>query len=532
MDAQATSSCSFTQCDLDLHAELATAPVWPAQSLLPAERRDLAVQVLAGALPVAALARQHEVSRKFLYQQADIADDALAHAFNPKPKDQDVLFDLPVTKAWLRQLVLGLVLIGHAPYRAVVELLRDLFDYSISLGNVHNIVHSAVEPARAINRNVDLAGVRIGAQDEIFQADKPVLVGVDTASTYCYLLSLEEHRDADTWGVRLLELVDQGFNPEATIADAGSSLRAGQTQALPKVPCRGDVFHILRDLGIVVSYLENRAYDALETCEHCQRQRDRLGRKRRRRRATSTASATKAGRRRPTSIQSAARYLHQAQIASVQALTLADDVALLVDWLRHDILAVAGSSYTERCELYDFVVAELKTRAPRCAHRLEPLCRALQNQRDDLLAFARQLDEDLEQLREELQIPADLARRLLKTLSRDQRDPKRWAEEAAIRKQLRGRFHAVQFAVATLADETVRASSLVENLNSRLRSYFFLRRHLGPDYLALLQFYLNHRRLERSDRPERVGKTPTQLLTGQAHPHWLEMLGYTLFARG
>jgi len=72
---------------------------------------------------------------------------------------------------------------------------------------------------------------------------------------------------------------------------------------------------------------------------------------------------------------------------------------------------------------------------------------------------------------------------------------------------------------------------VVENLNSRLRNYFFLRRHLGPDYLALLQFFLNHRRLERSDHPERVGKTPAELLTGQAHPHWLEMLGYTRFSR-
>jgi len=38
-----------------------------------------------------------------------------------------------------------------------------------------------------------------------------------------------------------------------------------------------------------------------------------------------------------------------------------------------------------------------------------------------------------------------------------------------------------------------RASSLVENLNSRLRNYFFLRRQLGASYLHLLQFFLNHR---------------------------------------
>jgi hypothetical protein len=51
----------------------------------------------------------------------------------------------------------------------------------------------------------------------------------------------------------------------------------------------------------------------------------------------------------------------------------------------------------------------------------------------------------------------------------------------------------------------VRASSAIENLNSRLRNYFFLRRQLGPDYLVLLQLFLNNRRFLRSEHPERVG---------------------------
>jgi hypothetical protein len=77
----------------------------------------------------------------------------------------------------------------------------------------------------------------------------------------------------------------------------------------------------------------------------------------------------------------------------------------------------------------------------------------------------------------------------------------------------------------------VRASSLVENLNSRLRTSFSLRRHLGPDYLELLRFYLNHRVLERGERPERQGQTPAELLTGAAHGHWLELLSFSRFAR-
>jgi hypothetical protein len=78
----------------------------------------------------------------------------------------------------------------------------------------------------------------------------------------------------------------------------------------------------------------------------------------------------------------------------------------------------------------------------------------------------------------------------------------------------------------------VRASSVVENLNGRLRGYFFLRRRLGPEYLGLLQFFLNHRRFARSERPERVGKSPAELLTGRPHAHWLELLGHTRFRRG
>ena len=236
MDAQATFSCSFTQSDLDPVVELPSLPRWPAQRLLPQERRDLAIQVLAGAQPVSDLAREHEVSRKFLYQQAHTAQDALTRAFDPEPKTEKVLFYLPVTKSWLRQLVLALVFICHSSTRGVVELLRDLFDYRISLGTVHNIVHSAVPHAQRINQQYDLSTILIGVLDEIFQARDPVLVGVDAQSTFCFLLSPEEHRDADTWGIRLLELVDRGFAPVATIADFASGSAPGTRRLCLGVP--------------------------------------------------------------------------------------------------------------------------------------------------------------------------------------------------------------------------------------------------------------------------------------------------------
>lgn len=40
--------------------------------------------------------------------------------------------------------------------------------------------------------------MEVGLHDEIFHADRPVLVDVDAASTYCYLLKAVAHRDEDT----------------------------------------------------------------------------------------------------------------------------------------------------------------------------------------------------------------------------------------------------------------------------------------------------------------------------------------------
>jgi hypothetical protein len=70
MDCQATSCVDATQSDLGPDPGLLP---WPAQRRLPAQRQALAVQALAGTETVSELARQHQFSRKFLYQQMDTA---------------------------------------------------------------------------------------------------------------------------------------------------------------------------------------------------------------------------------------------------------------------------------------------------------------------------------------------------------------------------------------------------------------------------------------------------------------------------
>ena len=485
----------------------------PAQQLAPPQRQRLAVDALAGSQPITRLAEEHDVSRKFVYQQADKAQQALDQAFVPRRADQRVLFYLPVTKALLRQLVLGLVLICHSSFRGVVAFLRDLFDYPLSVGTVANIVHAAVGPARRANEAQELSGVRVGVHDEIYQAGQPVLVGACAHSTYCYLLSQEEECDAETWAVRLWELQDRGLDPEATVADGGTALRAGQEMAMAGVPCRGDVFHILYDWGKVLRQLETLAYAAVTKRLDLDRQLATPGKRRDRNKGSLHA------RRR------------LARAAEAKAVALYDDLALLRRWLREDILALVGPNYATRRALFDFVIAEVQARVPLGPPGIKELCQSLSYQRETLLAFVQPLDEGLADLAARSHVPEFLVRELLWVQTRSQKSERRWQRDAVLRRQLGWRYHALSVAVAQLARRAVRASSVAENLNSRLRCYFFLRRALGPDYLALLQFFLNHRRFERSEHGERVGQSPAELLTGQEHPHWLELLGYQRFKR-
>ncbi|MGB7087619.1 MAG: hypothetical protein WBD47_18815 [Phormidesmis sp.] len=483
-----------------------------AASLSPTVRQDIGIQVLSRSLPISQLADQHQVSRKFVYQQGDKAQQALDESFAPSQGDDEVLFHLPVTKNWLYQLILGLVLICHSSYRNVVELFRDLFDTSISVGTVHNRLQETAEQAAEINQAQDLASIAVGLQDEIFQSDKPVLVGVDAASTYCYLLQNADHRDEDTWGCHLLDVMAQGFDPDYTIADGGSGLRAGQKAVMPETLCHGDVFHIQHQFEQVVNGLVRRVQGGpARLLKQAQQM--------------SKTSLKEIVAQKLLSQQMLAEQREQALIC------LAQDVKTLLNWFSHDVTALAGPPLAVRQELFDFIMSELKQREEERYPAIRKLRKALRNQRDQLLAFAGVIDQKLADIAGAFELPLQAIREVCLLHRKHSTSNAYWERWNQLHTQLSGKFYGVMKAVGKALEETPRASSMIENLNSRLRNYFFLRRSLGDDYLSLLQFFLNNRCFMRSLKPERVGKSPKQLLTGEAHPHWLELLGFERFQR-
>ena len=388
--------------------------------------------------------------------------------------------------------------------------MKTIFDTDMSVGTVHTIIHEAIPEAGRVNASYSLSAIRAGAHDELFQGGMPVLGGMDLNSGYCYLLTSAEHRDADTWAIHLLDCAKQGLNPDYIVADGVAGLRAGQALAWDDVPCFGDNFHLIREITGLSDKLDKKAYSnlsALDKLEYHMAQ------------AKQTGTGNKLS-----------KALAQSRAQTAITIRVADDVRTLCDWLRHDILSLSGPEAEVRAELYQFVCAslqELEADEPR----ISALRRSLENQRAQALAFAHKLDEGIAEIAVRFKIPEYPVRQAVKLLTRKPGSKGYYALEHAIYRQIHHYFYPVSESVQELLKTIHRSSSLIENLNGRLRNYFFLRRHIGADYLELLRFFLNHHPFIRSAHSEKIGKSPAELLTGEKHPHWLELLGFTLFKR-
>lgn len=476
------------------------------------KRKDLALDVIRNKKSIADTAKENNVSRKFVHSIKDKAVDAVNQAFENKSENDDkVLFNLPVTTSWLEQLSLSLTLNCRSSIRGIQKLLIDVFDHPLSFGTIQNQISDAKPKAKMINDNQDLAPIKLAAEDEMFHYNKPILTGIDIQSLYCFMLSSEQNRDFDTWGVNLLDLKDQGLNPERVIADDASSIRAANQYAFPGMPCDIDNFHIIQDMMDMRRYFRNRLKSTITNKKTIQAKVDK---------AILTEK-----------YETYDKQLDEAKSQEKNLKQLSSTIDTLVSWMQHDVLNMPGPDPKTRHQLFDFILDELMLLASEHPHRIESVCTTLKNQKPYLLAFADVLNEKFQAIADEYVFPLDKIWEMC-ALQRCQIGGDKYAVRSIpLQDYFQNEFDDVEDAVLNALNSTERTSSMVENLHSRLRPYFYLRREIGFGYLDLLRFYLNHTPFMRSERTERRGKTPAEILNGKPHPHWLEMLGYKRFKK-
>lgn len=75
------------------------------------DRKNIALKVISNQKTITNVADENNVSRKFVHGLKNTALGAIDQSFLPESKnDNPVLFNLPVTKSWLKQFSLSLAL--------------------------------------------------------------------------------------------------------------------------------------------------------------------------------------------------------------------------------------------------------------------------------------------------------------------------------------------------------------------------------------------------------------------------------------
>ena len=477
--------------------------------LSPECKKSIGLQALSGNT-VSHVAQLHQVCRNTVYSQKLRALEAMNDAFREPATDDPVLFNLPVTKDFLHQVVLGILLTCKASYRDVQMFLHDVFDTDISIGTIANILNDACQKAAEINISYRLDTIEQSASDEIYHRNKPHLAVVDNHSRFCASLSREDCRDEETWSIHLLDLVDQGFQPEVNISDQGSGMKSAFKAVLPGTEHRFDHFHLIKACKDLVRYLKNSRDSAIT------RQLKRLGQmeKAKRKGKGNTLSAK----------------LAQASKAVLKAEALYSQVVTLTSWLQYDILQLPGDNPADREALFDFVLEELSAVAVE-SHRIQALVTSLRKQKKALLAVSHVLNREFQAIASRHSVSIQDVWDVCYVARYDIQSPSYHTKADELASRLGSRFEPIEDEVLGVIAATPRCSSMVENFNSRLRPYLDARKQITSESLELIRFYLNHQVFLRSQHDYMRGKTPAEVLTGTPHPNWLEMLGFQRFKK-
>ncbi len=112
---------------------------YPVHEIPNEHRKQLALKIIRDEKPVSQLADEQKVSRNFLYKQKSKAISAIDQAFEQKGKESKVLFYIPVTQDWLRQVLEIFIILFCGTYVKKLKKLKSFvhggFDFNIYLKN-------------------------------------------------------------------------------------------------------------------------------------------------------------------------------------------------------------------------------------------------------------------------------------------------------------------------------------------------------------------------------------------------------------
>lgn len=451
----------------------------------------------AAGISVADISRESQVSRTYIYQQKAIVQDYM----ETLDTQGDAVPSINMDKHFIKRMVLSLSLDCHASMEGIQRTFSSVLGLNLSAGKISSILTEASERAEIFDSSIPLDGITQGANDEIFQGNVPVLTGIDVESTYVYLLAEACDRSADTWHLFMEDRKEQGLELKVSISDAGTGLNAGIPRAFPEICVQPDIFHELRPVGAELARLERKAEKLI---------------------ADEDGLEKRACGKRPH--KKTMEQLDQIYEKVELAIREYDLLRILFCWLV-ELTGFSGYSFQDACGLAEWVLSEMESAFPGRTKLLKQIGK-IKEKLPQILSFLQRLQEGFTTAASEKGIPEESFHIMYQQKAFQSCSREYVQMEYSLGELLGNDYGMARREFNLILGRTKRASSLVENLNSRIRVYMNLKRIVPEKYFTLLKVYLNTRKYHRSRIPERVGKSPLELLTGKKYPEFLEVLGY------
>lgn len=169
-----------------------------------------------------------------------------------------------VTQARLKRTVLTAAFPGKIALRPLQQVLTEAFDEAPSIGWLSELLSEAGRKAGQRLKEVDYSGMGqvLVLRDETFFQDHPILFMVDPVSGTLLQSIVAPDRQADTWGLTLLNAQEQGLEIAGVVEDMARMYPKSLREAQIKVSVQKDIWHLQRDGAQLCLDLERAAFRA------------------------------------------------------------------------------------------------------------------------------------------------------------------------------------------------------------------------------------------------------------------------------
>jgi len=445
---------------------------------------------------VSDLAREHGVSRQFLYENAR----RLLGVFSETGPGMPAL----LSDEWVHRLILCLRMHCGSSLEGIS---RTLGEMGLSPGSTGHVSEFLDATAGACSLAVPgVSEVEVLLLDEIFANMRPILVTMDAASHCILSIKIMSDRKAETWAAELRSLREGGVEIGLLVKDQGTGLKAAaKSLGLPE---RADLFHLLNSFDPSLGSLERRAYGAISKEDETLRV---------------------FGNRK--SEESLAKLFARCEAAAAEtaaAIRASDNFEYLHECLHEafDSFTADGRTRTRSDAERDIKAAMdlFEEEFPAC-DRVMKAARFLRKNLKDHLGYFDQLANIMERQAE--LITEHTLRALCLAWQLDRKamavkghgNKKRLLGQSKAQREFAlagddGRLEAARRRLSEDLDSNVRSSSPLEAINSVIRRHLdSCRGQTTQDALTMLAFFMNHK---VADRGKYAGSSPHQRMTGLA----------------